>query len=141
MDNLRDGSTWRTSSSTGRKLTIPVCPPYDGRDDDLGHILKGRYPDMCSPGEIGCVTSHLKAIKEFYDSGEPYAIMMEDDCELDLVRFWNFTWKDFFGRIPYDWDVTQISIICTGDINIKIHKRFVNEFSHVTLSPVIMQRN
>ena len=54
---------------------------------------------------------------------------MEDDCSLDLVRFWNFTWKDFYGRIPYDWDVVQISIICTGDIHIKIHKRFVNEFS------------
>ena len=55
---------------------------YDGRDDDLSEILKGRYPDMMSSGEIGCTTSHLKAIKQFYDSGEPYAIMMEDDCEL-----------------------------------------------------------
>ncbi len=102
---------------------------YDGRDDDLSQILKGRYPDMMSSGEIGCTTSHLKAIKQFYDSGEPYAIMMEDDCELDLVRFWNFTWQDFYAKIPYDWDVCQIAIICTGDIHIKVHKRFVNEFS------------
>ena len=84
---------------------------YDGREDDLGDILKGRYPDMCQSGEIGCVTSHLKAIKEFYESGEPVAIMMEDDCELDLVKFWDFTWRDFYGKIPYDWDVCQISII------------------------------
>ena len=55
--------------------------------------------------------------------------MMEDDCSLDLVQFWNFTWKDFFCKIPYDWDVVQIAIICTGDITVKIHKRFVNEFS------------
>ena len=102
---------------------------YDGRDDDLSEILKGRYPDMMTSSEIGCTTSHLKAIKQFYDSGEPYAIMMEDDCELDLVRFWNFTWQDFYAKIPYDWDVCQIAIICTGDIHIKIHKRFVNEFS------------
>ena len=67
---------------------------YDGREDDLGDILKGRYPDMMTSGEVGCVTSHLRA-----------------------------------GRIPYDWDVVQIAIICTGDIHIKIHKRFVNEFS------------
>ena len=102
---------------------------YDGRDDDLSEILKGRYPDMMTSSEIGCTTSHLKAIKQFYDSGEPYAIMMEDDCELDLVKFWNFTWQDFYAKIPYDWDVCQIAIICTGDIHIKIHKRFVNEFS------------
>jgi len=102
---------------------------YDGRDDDLSDILKGRYPDMMSSGEVGCVTSHLKAIKQFYDSGEPYAIIMEDDCSLDLIKYWNFSWKDFYGRIPYDWDVCQIAIIATGDIHIKIHKRFVNEFS------------
>ena len=103
---------------------------YDGRESDLGEILKGRYPDMMTSGEVGCTTSHLKALRHFVEeTDEPYAIMMEDDCSLDLVRFWNFTWKDFYGRIPYDWDVVQISIICTGDIHIKIHKRFVNEFS------------
>ena len=103
---------------------------YDGRESDLGEILKGRYPDNMTPGEVGCTTSHLKAMRHFVEeTDEPYAIMMEDDCSLDLVRFWNFTWKDFYGRIPYDWDVVQISIICTGDIHIKIHKRFVNEFS------------
>lgn len=103
---------------------------YDGRDDDLSDILKGRYPANVTSGEIGCSTSHLKAIKHWYETSDsPYAVMMEDDCNLDLVRFWNFTWKDFYAKIPYDWDVVQISIICTGDIHTKIHKRFVNEFS------------
>ena len=32
---------------------------YDGRDDDLSGILKGKYPDNMSSGEIGCTTSHL----------------------------------------------------------------------------------
>ena len=102
---------------------------YDGRDDDLSHLLKGRYPDMMSGGEIGCTTSHLKALKMFLETDEPYCILMEDDVSLDLVRFWNFTWRDFYVKIPYDWDVCQIAIICTGDIHIKVHKRFVNEFS------------
>ena len=103
---------------------------YDGREDDLSHILKGRYPENMTSGEIGCVTSHLKAIKHWYETSDsPYAIMMEDDVSLDLVRFWNFSWRDFYCRIPYDWDVVQIAIICTGDVHVKIHKRFVNEFS------------
>ena len=55
--------------------------------------------------------------------------MMEDDCSLDLVQFWNFTWKDFYTNFPYDWDVVQIAIICTGDIHTRLHKRFVNDFS------------
>ena len=103
---------------------------YDGREDDLSDIIKGRYPEMMSSGEIGCVTSHLKAIKHWYETSDsPYAIIMEDDCNLDLIKYWNFTWSDFYCRIPYDWDVMQIAIICTGDVHVKVHKRFVNEFS------------
>ena len=95
---------------------------HDGRDDDLSDILKGRYPDGMSSGEVGCTTSHLKAIKHYLETSEsPYAIMMEDDCSLDLVRFWNFSWSDFIRKAPYDYDVIQIAIICTGDINLKIH--------------------
>ncbi len=103
---------------------------YDGREDDLSDIIKGKYPDQMTSGEIGCVTSHLKAIKHWYETSDsPYAIIMEDDCSLDLVRYWNFTWNDFISRVPYCWDVIQLAIICTGDIVVPIHTRFVNEFS------------
>tara|TARA_B100002019_G_scaffold269871_1_gene263013 strand:- start:441 stop:1238 length:798 start_codon:yes stop_codon:yes gene_type:complete len=103
---------------------------YDGREDDLSDIIKGKYPDGMSSGEIGCVTSHLKAIKHWYETSDsPYAIIMEDDCSLETVQYWNFTWKDFVAQLPYDWDVVQIAIISTGDIQVKLHKRFVNEFS------------
>ena len=65
---------------------------YDGRADDLSHILKGKYPDNMTGGEIGCTTSHLKAIKHWMETSDsPYAIMMEDDCDLDLAQCWNFT--------------------------------------------------
>ena len=103
---------------------------YDGREDDLSDIIAGRYPEMMTSGEIGCITSHLKAIKHWYETSDsPYAIIMEDDCNLELVKHWNFTWADFYSRIPYDWDVVQTAIICTGDIHVRLHKRFVNNFS------------
>ena len=103
---------------------------YDGRNDDLSDIIKGKYPDNITSGEIGCVTSHLKAIKHWYDTSDtPYAIIMEDDCNIDIARFWNFSWEDFIARAPYAWDVIQLAIICTGDIHVPIHTRFVNDFS------------
>lgn len=103
---------------------------YDGRNDDLSDIIKGRYPEMMSSGEIGCTTSHLKAIKHWYETSDsPYAIIMEDDCNLDIVKYWNFTWSDFISRAPYAWDVIQLAIICTGNIIVPIHTRFVNDFS------------
>ena len=103
---------------------------YDGREDDLSDIIKGTYPTMMSSGEIGCTTSHLKAMKHFLDNSDaPFAIMMEDDCDLELVKFWNFTWADLVAHFPYDWDVVQMAIICTGDLHVRLHKRFVNDFS------------
>ena len=103
---------------------------YDGREDDLSHFLVGKYPESVSSGEIGCSISHLKAIKHWMETSDsPFAIIMEDDCSFELVKYWNFTWDDFYAHIPYDWDVVQVAIICTGDIHVKLHKRFVNDFS------------
>ena len=103
---------------------------FDGRNDDLSDIIFGRYPETLTSGEIGCVTSHLKAIKHWMDTSDsPYAIIMEDDCDIDIARYWNFTWEDFISRSPYAWDVIQLAIISTGDISVPIHTRFVNEFS------------
>ena len=103
---------------------------YDGRDDDLSDIIKGKYPENMSSGEVGCTTSHLKAMKYYLETSDsPYAIMMEDDCSLDLVHFWNFKLNELYAHFPYDYDVVQLAIICTGDIHVRLHKRFVNDFS------------
>jgi GR25 family glycosyltransferase involved in LPS biosynthesis len=104
---------------------------YDGRDgNDLGDILKGRYPDMMSSGEVGCTTSHLKAIKYFLENtNDPCALIMEDDCDLSTVQYWPFTWKDFYAKVPYAFDVIQLAIISTTSVHVTLHRRFVNDFS------------
>jgi hypothetical protein len=103
---------------------------YDGRFDDLSDIIKGKYPENMTSGEIGCTTSHLKAIKHWMETSDsPCAIFMEDDVDLQIVKNWDFTWKDFYGLIPYDYDVIQLAIICTGPLHVTLHKRFVNDFS------------
>lgn len=103
---------------------------YDGRNDDLSDIIKGKYPDNMTSGEIGCTTSHLKAIKHWMETSDsPCAIFMEDDVDLQIVKNWDFTWRDFYGLVPYDYDVIQLAIICTGPLHVSLHKRFVNDFS------------
>ena len=103
---------------------------YDGRDDDLSDIIKGRYPDNMSSGEVGCTTSHLKALQHHLKTSDaPCAVIMEDDVDLQIVKNWNFTWKDFYALVPYDYDVIQLAIICTGPLHVALHKRFVNDFS------------
>ena len=104
---------------------------YDGRDDrDLGDILKGRYPDNMSSGEVGCTTSHLKALKYFLENtNDPCALIMEDDCDISVASHWPFEWRDFYSKVPYDYDVVQLAIINPGVLHMKMHRRFVNDFS------------
>ena len=104
---------------------------YDGRDgNDLGDILKGRYPDMMSSGEVGCTTSHLKAIRYYLENTDyPCALIMEDDCDLSTAQHWPFTWKDFYRKVPYAYDVIQLAIISTTPVHVSLHRRFVNDFS------------
>ena len=102
---------------------------YDGRDDDLSDILKGRYPDAMSSGEVGCTTSHLKALKEFLKTDEPCALIMEDDCDISTAFYWGFNWRDFYAKMPYDYDVIQLAIINPAQVYATLHRRFVNDFS------------
>jgi len=103
---------------------------HDGRDDDLGDILKGRYPDNMTSGEVGCVTSHLKLLKEWLEeTDEPILLVMEDDCDISTVGHWPFTWRDFQSQLPYDFDVIQLAIINPSSVTIQLHRRFVNDFS------------
>jgi len=103
---------------------------YDAREDDVSYHLKGRIPDNVTQNELGCCLSHLKAIKHFYEnSNEDYCLIVEDDVNLDIAKYWNFTWTDFFSLLPYDWDCVQLTTICTGDIHVKLHLKFINDFS------------
>ena len=102
---------------------------YDGRDDSLEDIIKGRYPDTMTGGEIGCTTSHLKALKEFLKTDAPCAIIMEDDCDISTVNKWAFNWRDFHSKLPYDYDVVQLAIINPTQVHLQLHKRFINDFS------------
>ena len=103
---------------------------YDAREDDPSEHLKGTVPGNVSPAELGCCMSHLKAIKHFYEeTDDNYCMILEDDVDFSTVKYWNFTWREFFGYLPYDWDCVQMTTITTGDIHVKLHLKFINDFS------------
>ena len=60
---------------------------YGVSEDDLSDIISGRYPEMMTSGEIGCITSHLKAIKYWYETSDSEAAFIFED--------------DFFINEPY----------------------------------------
>jgi len=86
--------------------------------NDEEHKIEGRDLDNLAPKtHRGPVTSHLKAIKEWYENtDEEYAIFCEDDISFETVEYWNFTWNEFFNRLPEGWECIQLSLTSTHEI-------------------------
>lgn len=98
-----------------------VIPAVDGRKNDLRDIVYGEYPKL-RPQEIGCVASHLKALQEWISTSDSeYAIIMEDDCSLYTVQFWQWDWNYFMKNIPQDADIVQLVMIKTNNVKFSMH--------------------
>ena len=86
-----------------------VTPHIYDRYKDEDHDIRSELLDRLSIGSRGPVTSHLKAVKEwYYETDEPYTIICEDDLGFQTVQYWNFTWKEFFESLPPDWGCVQL---------------------------------
>ena len=93
-------------------------------------LLKGTLPDNMNKGEIACVMSHLSALEYFVNETDlDEIIIMEDDVDLSPVSSWTFTWKEVRKRVPVNFDCLQLTIINPNGITLKLHHRFVNDFS------------
>lgn len=103
----------------------------DGRDDEcVRGALVGDLPVRMNFREIACVMSHLKAMKNWLDNcDEDLLMIMEDDCDMSVVNFWGFSWKDFIRGLPFHWDVVQLSVCNPYDLTMGLHVRFVNDYS------------
>lgn len=64
-----------------------------------------RYHQALMPGEIGCYASHLQVAQRLLDSGEPYALVLEDDVhllpELRAVL-------EAVAQLPAQWDMIKL---------------------------------
>lgn len=89
-------------------ITPHIFERYDeNKHNFIGNLDAGKGP----------VTSHLKAIKEWYfNTDEEYSFFCEDDLSLETVQHWNFTWEDFFNKLPEDWGCVQLAWVREDDV-------------------------
>jgi GR25 family glycosyltransferase involved in LPS biosynthesis len=93
-------------------------------------IIVGKHTHYLDKATLGCVCSHLRMIKKWYDeTNEDYAFFCEDDLSFETVQYWNFSWKDFVDNLPKNWDCVQL--ICIGEhLNpIQFRKRYWDDWS------------
>jgi hypothetical protein len=59
--------------------------------------------------EVCATLSYLDLIKNWLENtNENHMIIMEDDYDLSLIKYWHFDWEYLMNNIPYDWDVIQL---------------------------------
>lgn len=63
-----------------------------------------------SKGEIGCVLSHLNAIKTSYENNDLYSIILEDDTMVHLLSL-DIDLEKIMSDAPLDWEIIQLFCI------------------------------
>jgi GR25 family glycosyltransferase involved in LPS biosynthesis len=63
-------------------------------------------------GTKGCLISHIKMIKKWYEeSNDEWGFFCEDDLSLETVKYWDFTWEEFTLKIPQNAMAVQMLIV------------------------------
>lgn len=100
-----------------------VIEAVDGRKNDLSDLIYGKYPKLKS-GEIGCMMSHIKALKHWLDTSDSeYAIIMEDDFSFDTVEHWSWDWDYVIENLPSNYQIVQLVMIQNEPIRFNMHKK------------------
>lgn len=91
-----------------KNITVNEFKKYEDGD----FIFEGEYCKFLEKGHRGIVTSHLKAIKNWYNTTtEDYTIFCEDDLNLESVDYWKFEWSTFFNALPKNWGCVQLVVL------------------------------
>lgn len=78
----------------------------------LGKDIKYKYQNYkYTDGELGTLLSHLKALKEFKESNNKYALILEDDVSLRLSYKWKYKLSEICNNLPKNWVTCQLFFI------------------------------
>lgn len=89
------------------KINHHVAEPFLIEKTNLKVI--GSYVETLGNAGIGVNISHLRSIKYWYDNtDEQYALFAEDDLDLSICEYWNFTMTEFVNKLPSNWEAVQL---------------------------------
>jgi len=94
----------------GKKIVR--IPAIDGNSPNIDQILQsslqGMQSDKCTKIEYAYTLSHLNAIKDFSQSNDDVALIMEDDMTLEFKPYWKQSVKQIMENAPNDWNIIQL---------------------------------
>jgi glycosyltransferase involved in cell wall biosynthesis/GR25 family glycosyltransferase involved in LPS biosynthesis len=107
-----------------------LVPIISKRFHECDDKVYGEQLHILDSGTIGCVVSHIKAIRKWYEETEDdYAFFCEDDLSLEPVQYWNFAWNDFVDKIPEDAECVQLCCIRSSQQDVSFRERSMYDWS------------
>jgi hypothetical protein len=106
--------------------------------DDWSHFLfKPEIYKKRSYRKMAISISTLEMVKHWLETtNEKYLILMEDDYDLNLIKYWHFDWEYFMNRIPYDWDCIQLGFESNSYLSFFLHPKPSSSY----YGPVLINR-
>jgi len=87
-------------------------------DSAVHSILQNAvFRKEVSAPEIGCLLSHIKAIKLMHSSHHSRlpTLVLEDDADMSCIGFWPDSLSSYAQRLPEDWTFAPVSAACPND--------------------------
>jgi GR25 family glycosyltransferase involved in LPS biosynthesis len=80
------------------------------------HLLLSKLVESgkTSPGELGCLLSHMKAILYGYRYNLSSLLILEDDVDFSCVGLWSSSLSGLIRRLRSDWNFVQLYYDCNG---------------------------
>lgn len=101
------GIPWeRVSAVAGRQIEFPI-PEYD---ETKYRRMQGRRR---IDAEVGCYLSHIKVFKRFLEGSADYALILEDDAQVDAELR---TVVEYALRYSKYWDLLRLSSVSSGRV-------------------------
>jgi hypothetical protein len=80
--------------------------------------------------EVANTITHLQTIIDWYDNDtSEYCIIMDDNINLTLSKYWMFDWNSLIKNLPYNWDCMQLFTIVPKDIPMHLRQKDENSRS------------
>ena len=76
---------------------------------------------------ISILVNQLQSIIDwYYENSSETCLILEDDLNFSLIKYWTFDWEYMISRLPCNWDCVQFHVIGTDTIIMGLNRRVRN---------------
>jgi GR25 family glycosyltransferase involved in LPS biosynthesis len=115
----------------------------DGKSPDIDQVLnanfEGMQPEKFDKTIYACTLSHINAIRDFKNSDNNIALIMEDDSTLEFKKYWKKTTKQIMDKAPSDWNIIQLTYTIIDKAPQKIYTK--NDRKYYGTGAYIINKN